>query len=93
MGRSNVGNLVGNLVPKTALCGLLGGKVVPKMASCWAFGGKVVSKTASCWPFGGKLLIRTVSFMVMYVKLKLPQHDALSSLSSKLKLLKLKRTF
>ena len=40
MGQSNVGNLVGNLVPKTASCGLLGGKWSPKRCRVGLLGGK-----------------------------------------------------
>ena len=63
MGQSNVGNLVGNLIPKTASCWAFGRKVVPKTALCWAFEGKVVPKTPSCWAFGGKVVPKTPSFL------------------------------
>ena len=63
MGRSNVGNLVGNLVPKTASCRLLGGKWSPNSAVLGFWGEILIPKTVPCWAFGGESGPQTVSFL------------------------------
>ena len=53
MGWSNVGNLVGNMVPKTASCGLLGGKWSPKRRRVGFLGGKWSLKRHRVGHLGG----------------------------------------
>ena len=79
-----MGNLVGKLVLKTASCGLLGGNINSQNGSMLGFWGKVVPKTVLCWAFGGKVVPKRRRFFKPACQ-KLPQHDALSSVSSKLK--------
>jgi hypothetical protein len=55
MGRSNVGNLVGNLVPKTASCGLLIRKVVPKRCRVGLLGGNINPQNGVRVPKMGRL--------------------------------------
>jgi hypothetical protein len=49
-----VGNLVGNLVPKTASCGLLGGKWSPKRCRVGLLGGNINPQNGAVLGFWGE---------------------------------------
>ena len=82
--RCRVWLLGGNINPQNSAVLGFWGKVVLKTVPCWAFRGKVVPKTVPCWAFGGKVVPKRRRFFKPACQ-KLPQHDALSSVSLKLK--------